>query len=85
MRILAVNFPKTDKDERKLAFFNKNYNQKINSFVERESKMMVLPEPNLKELETQGVSGMVQFKEIVKRNRKGVVRDPMQSRAKIGQ
>jgi hypothetical protein len=85
MRILAVNFPKTEKDERKLAFFNKNYDDKMKKFIESESKMMILNEPNLEELRTQGVDMMTQFTEIIKRNRKGIVRDPMQSKAKIGQ
>ena len=33
MRILAVNYPKTDKDQRKLVFFNKYYQSKIKDFV----------------------------------------------------
>jgi ABC-type multidrug transport system ATPase subunit len=61
MRILAVNFPKTEKDERKLSFFNSNYDQKLKPFVESECKMIALPEPNLDELKTSGVSMMVQF------------------------
>ena len=56
MRILAVNFPKTEKDERKLAYFNTNYDKKIQKFVEKESKMLTLSEPNLTELKTSGVS-----------------------------
>ena len=47
--------------------------------------MLKLKEPNLSELKTATVSMFTQFREIVKRNRKGVIRDPMQSRAKIGQ
>ena len=56
MRILAVNFPKTEKDERKLIYFNTNYDKKIQKFVEKESKMLTLSEPNLTELKTSGVS-----------------------------
>jgi hypothetical protein len=58
MRILAVNFPKTEKDERKLAYFNANYDKKIKNFVESEHKMLSLPEPNLDDLKTSGVGMM---------------------------
>ena len=58
MRILAVNFPKTEKDLRKLAYFNQNYDKKIKNFVESEAKMLVLPEPNLDDLKASGV-GMI--------------------------
>ena len=58
MRILAVNFPKTEKDLRKLAYFNQNYDKKIKNFVESEAKMLVLPEPNLDDLKASGVGMM---------------------------
>ena len=80
-----MNFPKTEKDERKLAYFNANYDKKIKNFVETESKMLSIDPPNLDSLKTSGVGMMTQFLEIVKRNKKGVARDPMQSKAKIGQ
>jgi hypothetical protein len=47
MRILAVGFPKTAKDEEKIKYFNKNYDKKLKPFVENESKMLTLAEPNL--------------------------------------
>jgi hypothetical protein len=47
MRILAVGFPKSEKDERKLAFFNANYDKKLKPYVENECKMLTLGEPNL--------------------------------------
>lgn len=52
MRILAVNFPKLPKDDRKLAFFNSHYDKKIKPFIESESNMVTLKEPNLSELRT---------------------------------
>ena len=85
MRILAVNFPKAEKDNRKLAYFNANYDKNLKPFVENERKMLTLAEPDLKQVRSSGVSVYLQFVELVKRNKKGVARDPMQTKAKIGQ
>lgn len=38
MRILAVSFPKNEKDTRKLEFFNQNYDKKIAPWIEKEHK-----------------------------------------------
>lgn len=37
MRILAVNYPKTEKCDRKIAFFNKHYAQRLENTVKAES------------------------------------------------
>jgi ABC-type multidrug transport system ATPase subunit len=56
MRILAVNFPKTEKDERKLAYFNSNYDKKLKQFVDNENKMITIKEPNLDDLKKSTTS-----------------------------
>jgi len=48
MRILAVGFPKSQKDKDKLTYFNKNYDKKLKQFVDNECKMLTLGEPDLK-------------------------------------
>lgn len=85
MRILAVNYPKTDKDLKKLAFFNKYYNIKMKSQVKTENSLLKLELPSLEGLEKTKAGGWQEFKYILGRNKLGVVRDPMQSKAKIGQ
>jgi len=47
MRILAVNYPKTEKDFKKLAFFNKFYDRRIKNSIKSEDKLLELPVPNL--------------------------------------
>jgi hypothetical protein len=47
MRILAVNYPKTEKDFKKLAFFNKFYDRRIKQSVKTENQLLELPVPNL--------------------------------------
>ena len=47
--------------------------------------MLQLEEPSLKGLEKTKAGGWQEFKYILGRNKLGVVRDPMQSKAKIGQ
>ena len=68
MRILAVGFPKTLKDENKLKYFNNNYDKKLKPFVETENKMLTLAEPDLVKVTSSVVSLNIQFMEIVKRN-----------------
>lgn len=47
MRILAVNFPKTAKDEAKLRFFNKHYDRALKPAVQQQNDMVVIKLPNL--------------------------------------
>ena len=51
MRILAVNYPKTEKDLRKLKFFNKYYDMRIKNYVQNENSMLKLDPPSLGGLE----------------------------------
>lgn len=57
MRILAVNYPKTEKDLKKLTFFNKYYDLRIKNFVKQENSMLQLDEPSLKGLEKTKAGG----------------------------
>ena len=77
MRILAVNYPKTEKDLKRLAFFNKYYDRRIKNFVKQENSLLQLEEPSLKGLEKTKAGGWQEFKYILGRNKLGVVRDPM--------
>jgi hypothetical protein len=52
MRILAVNYPKTEKDFKKLAFFNKFYDRRIKNSISAESDLLKLDVPNLEGLES---------------------------------
>jgi|DEB0MinimDraft_12_1074336.scaffolds.fasta_scaffold49385_2 hypothetical protein len=47
MRILAVGYPKNEKDERKLNFFMEHYDKRMKADVEAESNMVQLAEPNM--------------------------------------
>ena len=85
MRILAVQYPKSEKDERKLAFFNECYNETMKGEVENENAMIKIPEPDLASMGSKNASFCTEVRELYVRNRKGVVRDPMQSKAKIFQ
>jgi len=57
MRILAVNYPKSDKDLKKLAFFNKYYNSRIKSYVQNENSILKLEVPSLKGIEKTTAGG----------------------------
>ena len=50
MRILAVSYPKTKKDEDKLEFFNRTYYQQLKHDVDSENKKLSLKEPDLSSL-----------------------------------
>lgn len=77
MRILAVNYPKIEKDFKKLEFFNKYYDRRIKGSIQRESEMLELPLPNMDGLEKTQAGAFQEFKYILGRNKLGVMRDPM--------
>ena len=85
MRILAVSYPKNEKDERKLKYFNEHYDKSLKTSVKEESDMVKFPLPNMKVLATQNASLGTELRQLIFRNERGRARDPMQSRAKIGQ
>jgi hypothetical protein len=50
MKILAVNYPQTPKDTKKIQFFLDQYNKNYKDAVIEENKSLVLPEPNLADI-----------------------------------
>ena len=86
MRILAMKeYPKSDKDKRKLKYFCHNYRKFVRDNVTQENLAIVLPEPDIKKVEAGKLGGWGQYKLLCARNTNGVKNDPMQSSAKIGQ
>lgn len=83
MRILAVNYPKQEKDERKINFFVEMYQKKLKSYIQLESDQLQLPVPDLNGLEKRNPGICKEVSMILYRNKLGVLRDPMQSKAKI--
>ena len=84
MRILSVNFPLTEKDERKIDFFNDNYSKNITPSVEEEMTQLSIEAPNLEAMERSQATIGQQIKLLVGRSRLGISRNPMQSKAKAG-
>jgi len=83
MRILAVNYPKTPKDEKKLVYFNKEYDKRIRQQVYTEQLQMTLEKPDLESMSSQGASLWEEFILLKRRCDIAVVRDPIQSKAKF--
>ena len=84
MRILAVDYPKTEKDERKLIFFKEQYEERIKPGIEAEQSLLKLDPPELDSQKRKRAGCCSEFRILMWRNKRGVQRDPMQSRAKIG-
>lgn len=84
MRILAVKYPPTEKDERKTKYFVDCYKKKIEPGVMEEMKMVTLSEPDLDSMDRAKAGLCDQIRLLSKRNFLGVQRNPMQNRAKIG-
>ncbi len=61
MRVLSVRYPKSEKDERKLAFLSSMYEQTLAPLEAQTSKAVSLKEPNLEQLQTQsaGICGQM--------------------------
>ena len=72
MRILAVSFPKTPKDLRKLSFFNAQYKKRIGNFIDQEHAQIKLPAPVLDGLEHREAGVGTQMRLLIGRNRLGL-------------
>jgi|TARA_B110001450_G_scaffold247946_1_gene263563 hypothetical protein len=75
MRILAVNYPKTAKDERKLVYFNKEYANRIKHQVDMEQIQLTLEAPDL--AATHSASLWEEFQILRWRCNTAVRRDPL--------
>ena len=77
MRILAVNYPKTEKDERKLVFFNSQYDKRIRQNIQIEQMQVTLEKPDLETMASQNATVMEEFKNLRWRANLAIKRDPM--------
>ena len=85
MKILAVKYPPTKKDLQKIDYFVKCYKDKVEPGVLEEMKQLTLDAPDLKAMERTQAGIRQQIKLLNARNFKGIARNPMQSKAKVGQ
>lgn len=62
MRILGVNFPKTEKDERKLKFLNSGYETHLTESIKEESRMITLPAIEMDKFDNKNASLCTELK-----------------------
>jgi len=85
MRFLAVSYPATEKDVRKVNFLRDKYESLISKSVDLENSSLILPTPDIAKFsKSENNSFIAEFKQLVWRNKIAIQRDPMQSKAKIG-
>lgn len=77
MKILAISYPPTDKDNRKVKYFCDKYEARQKNLVEAEHKPVKIPEPNLDGLKSKAVGTCKELQLLIQRNGKGVKRDPL--------
>ena len=68
-----------------MVFFREQYDKRLKDKVMDECKAIKVDEPNLNELASKNAGLCEEMKHLLTRNRLGVQRDPMQSKAKVGQ
>ena len=83
MKVLTVNYPKTEVDEKHISFLNDHYAKGLLPMIES-AKLVEVPELILSQNENK-VGGFKQFKLLMWRNRMGLKRNPGHARIKISQ
>ena len=76
MKILSVNYPKNEDEEKKISYLASAYDERIKPLIAESSTKLTLPAPDLKKSLRGSASIPLQFRTLMFRNRCGFKRDP---------
>jgi hypothetical protein len=77
MRILSVNYPKTEDDERHIELINSHYQANLAPKILSEFKLLALPEPNIQKSAEMTLGYWQEFKLVMWRELVGLRVDPL--------
>ncbi|CDW73845.1 abc transporter family protein [Stylonychia lemnae] len=85
MKVLTINYPKQESDEKKLTFMMNSYDQRQKSIVQKEQSQIKIQEFDFNESRIQQTGFCFQMKQLIGRNSLNQRRDPRQTFVKIFQ
>lgn len=85
MKVLTVNYPKDQNDEKKVKFLKENYDTKNLPVVLKEQTMLALPEIDKSKMKKDYAPFFSQLKTLYARVNEHVKRDPRHIRVKVAQ